>query len=433
MKRNDVELFDNLPLYKGGNAVDEVFNCGAGLAVETDNATEEDSFLKCVENTTSDEFLRYCKELEASGLILDYSDDNADLLCREYYSEKLRAIVYMYYSVAQQCTRIILDRSSVRYNEFCSSSRKDTQDSTALMQFGLYYSTMIKGDTCDCGMFYAVRLRDNSLLLVDGGEHEQATELAIEEVIRCLRHMTGANEGEKMVISAWFCTHNHDDHMDVFAKLIKFHSDIFDVRRVMFNFPSKTLLDYTNTCTERMKTRLHEYYPNAMYKKLHTGQKFTISNAEFEVVTTHEDILPDAFDEERLYRGMNETTTVLKITFDNQSLLLLGDSEDRNGEAIRRNYANRGLSCTYLQAAHHGINRVENIYSFVKAEKVLMPECRFINERSQKENFAVLCRYNNLENVFFAGDCTRIFTVKDGETSTEYFPIVGYHYDGSEY
>ncbi len=433
MKRNDAEFFNELPLYQGANTVQTVFNCGAGLTIEADSGTDEDSYLKCVKNTTSDEFLSYCKELEAVGLILDFSDDNADLLCREYYSEKLQAIVYLYYSFAQKCTRIILDRSSVRLSTFCSSALSQTQDSTALMQFGLYYSTMIKGDTCDCGMFYAIRLHDNSLILVDGGESEQATDIATEEIIRCLRHMTGTSEGEKMIISAWFCTHNHDDHMDVFSKLIKFHSDIFDVQRVMFNIPSKTLLDYTNSCTERMKSRLHEFYPKVMFKKLHTGQKFTLSNAEFEVVATHEDILPDAFDEEDLYRGMNETTTVLKISFDGQSLLLLGDSEERNGEVIHRNYAKRGLSCTYMQAAHHGINKVENIYSFVKADAVLMPQCRYINERSQKENFAVLCRYNDLSNIFFAGDCTRIFTIKSGKTATEYFPVIGYRYDGSEY
>lgn len=426
-------LLEQLPAYEGGTAVETVFNCGAGLTVETDDGTPEDSYLKCIDGTTIDEFLRYCAALEQSGLCLDFADDNADLLCREYYDKENDRIVYAYYSVAQRRARMILDRSSCRLPAFCNSDLPETRADTALMQFGLYYNTMERGTTCDCGMCYALRLRDNSIVFIDGGEFEQATDAAIDELIRCLRHMTGTADGEKMVIAAWFCSHNHNDHMDVFSKLIRFHSELFDVKRVMFNFPAKSLLNYDNDCTQRIKDRLREYYPDVLFRKLHTGQKFSLSNAQFEVVTAHEDILPDAFDETHVYRGMNESTTVLKIAFEGQSFLLLGDSETRNGEAICRNYQNRGLSCTYLQAAHHGINKVENIYSFVKADVVLMPQCRYINERSQKENFAVLCRYNDSANVFFAGDCTRIYTVSPDETTKEVFPVVGYHYDGSEY
>ena len=427
------DLFESLPPYEGGTAAETVFNCGAGLAVETAAGSAEDSFLKCIDGTSAEEFLRFCAALAQSGLTLDNADDNDDLLCREYYDEKNRQIVYTYYSFAQRRARILLDRSSCRLPVFCASGLPEKRADTALMQFGLYYNTMDSGTTCDCGMCYALRLHDNSVVLIDGGEYEQATDAAMDELIRCLRHMTGTADGEKIVIAAWFCTHNHNDHMDVFSKLIRFHHELFDVRRVMFNFTSKTLLDYDNACTDRMKTRLREYYPAVLFKKLHTGQRFALSNAQFEVVTAHEDILPDAYDETHLYRGMNETTTVLKIMFEGQSLLLLGDSETRNGEALRRNYQNRGLSCTYLQAAHHGINKVEEIYAFIKAEKVLMPQCRYINERSQKENFAVLCRYNDLANVFFAGDCTRIFTITPEATVKEVFPVVGYHYDGSEY
>ncbi len=427
------ELFEHLPAYEGGTAVESVFNCGAGLAVEIDGVTPEDSYLRCIDGTTAEEFLRYCAALEQCGLTLDFAEDNADLLCREYFDEKNGCVIYLYYTAVERRTRIILDRSSCRLPLLKGADVPEQQASTALMQFGLYYNTMERGTTCDCGMCYALRLHDNSLVIIDGGEFEQATDAAIGELIRCLRHMTGTADGEKMVVAAWICTHNHNDHMDVFSKLIRFHSDCFDVRRVMFNFPSPTLMEFDNTAAQRLKTRLQVHYPGVLFRKLHTGQTFSLSNASFEVIATHEDILPDAFDETHLYRGMNETTTILKISFEGQSILFLGDAETRNGDVIRRNCRARGLSCTYLQAAHHGINKVEEIYSFIKAETVLMPQCRYINERSQKENFAVLCRYYGLENVFFAGDCTRIYTITPAETVKEVFPVVGYHYDGSDY
>ena len=88
------DLFESLPPYEGGTAVETVFNCGAGLAVETAAGSAEDSFLKCIDDTTAEEFLRFCAALAQSGLTLDNADDNDDLLCREYYDEKNRQIVY---------------------------------------------------------------------------------------------------------------------------------------------------------------------------------------------------------------------------------------------------------------------------------------------------------------------------------------------------
>ena len=70
------EFFEQLPAYEGGQAVETVFNCGAGLAVEADGVTAEDSYLRCIDGTTAEEFLRFCAALERSGLILDHADDH---------------------------------------------------------------------------------------------------------------------------------------------------------------------------------------------------------------------------------------------------------------------------------------------------------------------------------------------------------------------
>ena len=36
-------------------------------------------------------------------------------------------------------------------------------------------------------------------------------------------------------------------------------------------------------------------------------------------------------------------------------------------------------------------------------------------------------------NIYFAGDCTYVFTIKDGNESISYFESKGYVYDGSGY
>lgn len=62
-------------------------------------------------------------------------------------------------------------------------SEEAADGSLQLCQFGLYYSYMRPGCCADCGMLYIVKLPDQSLFLVDGGETEQATDAAAAETI----------------------------------------------------------------------------------------------------------------------------------------------------------------------------------------------------------------------------------------------------------
>lgn len=97
------------------------------------------------------------------------------------------------------------------------------------------------------------------------------------------------------------------------------------------------------------------------------------------MLTTHEDILPLSIRarDGGAYRGMNETTTVFQIIFDDASVIFLGDAEESNGEALIALYGKNLLSCKYLQGAHHLINDDRSIYANIRAEKLLAPQGRF--------------------------------------------------------
>ena len=426
---NGADLFNKLPEYKGGEK-DIILKDGTGLEIENENGSENESYITRVTQTNRADFDRYCGELEGGGFKCGFENVTESLVCREYIGGEF--IVYTYHHIPKGITTIIIDRTSVALSEFSYGDDMPIRDDTELMQFGLYYSYGVKNVTCDCGMMYALRLHDNSLMIIDGGEHEQATDEAVEEFIARAREMTQTPEGEKIVISAWFCTHNHDDHMEFFLKLAEYHSDIFDLRRIMFNFPSKSVITYVNPCTDIMKERLSRHYPKALFLKPHTGMKFNLSNAEIEVITTNEDLVFDPYSEEKRLHSHNESSTVVRISFDGSSILLLGDCEERNGDFMRATYSE--LSCTFLQAAHHCINEVENIYSFVKADTVLIPECKYMIELNYRHNFDVLCKYYDIRKFYLAGECTRIFRIKDSKTEDiKVYPIAGYKFDGSEW
>ena len=79
------------------------------------------------------------------------------------------------------------------------------------------------------------------------------------------------------------------------------------------------------------------------------------------------------------------------------------------------------------------INDDKNIYGNIRAEKLLVPQCRFIGMTTECDNMRYLTSLFGSENMYYAGDCTYVFTIKDGNESISYFEPKGYVYDNSGY
>ena len=419
-----------------GGCYCEPINCGAGLCCESEtDGAPDDSFMVVCNYVTLTGFLSFVEELKKSGRRETfYRQINGNVFCE--FEDKDR-LIYAYYTAETDEARIILDNSSTAPICDAADTAEDVRGDTALMQFSLHYGKMIPGFSCDCGMLYALRLRENSVIIIDGGEREQATEDACDEFMARLYDLTNTEKGGKIRVSAYICTHNHDDHMDFFIKLLRREKDVFILERVMFNIPSRTLLGYCwdNPCTDELRKRIKAYYPDAKYYKLHTGQTVKFPDARLEVLTTHEDILPKSprAGDGDVYRSINESTTIFSITFDDTTAIFLGDAEEANGENLIRLYGKNALSCEYLQCAHHLINDDRNIYANVKAKKLLIPQCRFIGMTTEADNTRYLTSLFGAENMYYAGDCTYVFTVKDGAHSIACYEHKGYYYDSSEF
>lgn len=409
-----------------GEPLCEPLNCGSGLEIETLDGSSEDSFILISRCNSAFEFNEFLKTLKSTGRTESFHRETNGNIFSEFSGEG-RKLVYTYYTAEKHEARVILDSVSLPVASY-DDTEKDVRGDTALMQFSLRYGRMIRGYSCDCGMLYVLRLRDNSVIIVDGGEREQATDDACDEFMCRLEELTGAEKGGKIRVAAWFCTHNHDDHMDVFVKLLRRECNRISLERVIFNFPSKTLYEYENPCTDRLRRALKKYAPDAKYLKLHTGQTIRFPDAIFEVLTTHEDILPlsKRVRDDGPYRSLNETSSIVKITFDDCSVLFLGDAEETNGEELLLLYGKNHLSCTFLQCAHHLINDVRNIYANIKAKYLLIPQGRFTAITRECENLHHVKSIFGEENIYFAGDCTSVFTVKDGAISVDYFEQKGY-------
>ena len=429
---------ENLPAYSGGELNPRLFNCGSGMKDDFDGITGEDSFMHIVTRTSKEEFCAYCGVLKERGFVPVFENENEAGIYFQFRKEKN---VYLYYIFNERTARIIEDNSGVTVSEFEDLGGTPVHDDAALMQFGLLYGDMIRGYTSDCGMLYAIRLRDNKVIVIDGGSREQSTEPATDEFMARLLSLTG--NPEKVVISAWFCTHPHGDHMAFFTRMLNKFGDRLFVERAMFNFAVTELVmpgikariellgrKFPNIRALTME-RIKANNPEVKYLKLHTGQKFELSGAEVEVLLTHEDMLTRWKD--KTYWGMNETSTVLKISFEGKSVIFLGDAWIPNGNVLIGRHPFGSLDCDFLQVAHHCIDQVESFYEFIRTEYMMVPQGRYLLLKFISENFEHLTRFCPYERIFISGDATTVFRIAKGNPiEKEFYPVCGCPYDGSE-
>ena len=417
---------DAIPVYTGGTLLQTLYTCGSGLTPDENGMTGTDTQMHIIQGTDETAFRAYCGKLESDGFSRTFTRDEPHGLYRQYRKSGL--LVYAYYIPGTRTARVLLDRDSCALPDFACGTEKEKHMDTQLMQFGLLYDDMIRWTSCDCGMNYVLRLRDGRLIVIDGGEREQATQTAIGEFMKRIRAMTGTNEGDPVRVALWYCSHPHDDHMDFFVKLLQKFGDTIRLERVMFNFASDSVLGLESYVQDMRRTVLR-HNPDVLFLKPHTGQRFSIGNARFDVLFTHEDLL--ALESETPeYDGTNTTSTILKISFEDVSFLLLADADDTVGNVLCARYPN-GLDCTFLQTAHHLINRVERTYQHVRAEYILIPEGRYLIHKNMRRNYKMLCRYYDRDNFFLAGDYSCVFHICGKETEEKYYPVRGCLYDGT--
>lgn len=421
--------FKNIPEFTFGKMKPLFADCGTGLSRLPETQTKDNSFMHIFTETTAEAVKKYVHQLAENGYEKVFENSIDGNLF--YQFAVAEGLLYVSFMKNSGVTRIILDRCrQTNASSFGYGDYDEKNSDTLLAQYSLYYDKMIKGTSCDCGMNYVCRLHDNSLIIIDGGEMEQSTEEAIADYLRFLHELTNTQQDEKLKISLWLCTHAHNDHCDFMSKLLRFHADKFTVERVAFNFPNPANIRHSKSLNA-LKNRLLDKFPEAEYIKLHAGSKFSIANAQLEVLLSAEDAVDT--DPEHNFPGTNETSVVFKLTADGVSTLFLADCAWDNGDVLIENFDESIAEHPILQAAHHGINSIFYVYDRLNAEKVLLPQCRMNMETRFRDVNEYLNRRYGEENILLANDATYIFNMKDGEYTINTRAQVGGKYDKSEW
>lgn len=237
--------------------------------------------------------------------------------------------------------------------------------------------TGMKGETVVAaeGMGYIVRLADGSFAIIDGGMGDP-DHVDSDKLMGILNAQKPEN-AEKPVIAAWIFTHLHGDHIGVFNCFSLDHHDDVVIERFYFNFPkeeetaasdSPYMLDDSIYRYTQFKKNLAEFYPDVPVVKPHSGGRFAVRNAAFEVLYAYDDLYPKTI----LNGGMNECSMLFKMTVEGQTVLWTGDFAFNATDLVLSEYAG-ALRADILQLAHHGMNGTVALYKAVDPTYTLLP------------------------------------------------------------
>ncbi|MCQ2462288.1 MAG: hypothetical protein MJ177_02645 [Clostridia bacterium] len=420
--------FECIPEFKGGSMSPVFADCGTGKGECTEN-TAEHSFMHTFFEASACEVKEYARMLKENGMKLVFENSVDGNLFYQFICGE--GLLYLSYLKGSRILRIMLDRcEGASAAKFGSDEYEEIRNDTLISQYSLHYDDMIKGTTCDCGMNYVLRLHDNSVVIIDGGEMEQSTDIAVCDFMKYLHEITDTPQNGVIRVSMWLCTHAHNDHCDFMSKIIRFYGDEIVIERAAFNFPHPDNVRHSPSVA-MAKSRLFEKYPSAQYIKLHAGMNFNIANARFDILLSAEDTV--ALDSEELLPCTNATSIIFSVTADGVKTIFLADCCSDDADVLVENYTRQTLKCNIVQAAHHGINEIYNAYEAISAEAVMLPQCEKNMHKRFQPVYDCLCEKYGEKNIYFAHDATYIFTAENGKYSITDRAHTGSAYDGSEW
>lgn len=429
------------PAPQSGTLLKGFYNSGSGLADDTVEETNEFSRMQVLTNVTEADYAAYLDEWKAAGFVQIMENTISMNRYAEFFKDGL--VYHVAYMDNAKQIRVTEDRAGVPLSEFAYDTVGGKQ--TQLYQYGLYYDpdNLVTDRTVNCGMLYIVRLSDNSLVLVDGGHLTQSSDATVKALMAFLHELTDTQAGEKMRIAAWYATHAHGDHVTMMAKLCNRYHDELILERVMYSFPSYQVrrAGYDDNTTTA-KAMIRKYYPNVKFLKLHSGQKFNLSDLGVEVLYTHEEAIGEVQFANALesgecvkydFRDYNSCSTVLRFHIDGKTMLLLGDISGEAERAMTANFPASVWKSDMVQAAHHCFNYLRVLYPMIDAPMVLMPNSYNACHRSENlPKLEIILNHVVNDQIYYESAATYGFAVIDGKfTLIHESPMIGSEYDFS--
>ena len=421
-----------MPDFSSLGRVSATYNAGPGLLSDQFGTTVQDALMKVIGGTTAEKLANYTRVLENNG----YKLVSRNVLDGDtYYTyEKYGKLFYLYHNAKVRETRIIVDNASQKLSEIEVNYTPKADDTCEFYQYSLNYDLANKtgydpviyteNTSQNCGMMYVIKLADNSVIVVDGGGDKQSTVKSRAGFLKFLREITKTPEGEKVRIAAWYFSHAHGDHVMLATDFMTEHRESIDLISLLYNFPSYQVKGSGyDKSVFTLKEKIAKHFPDVLYHKLHTGEVLNMAGVTIDVVYTHEDAVSSQGTSE--IGDFNSTSTVLKITVEGMSIMLLGDMSGAAENAIVAMHTPAYLKSDMVQVTHHGFNFLDKLYPLINAKIAVFPQSAFYvkdpnNGQSNLYKYQQVMTYSDEE--YFAHKYTYKFTVVNGAFKAEALP-----------
>lgn len=205
------------------------------------------------------------------------------------------------------------------------------------------------------GMCYAIHLPDDSFIVIDGGQADiDGADSYTDNRNSLIRHLKAHSKSEKPVISAWFITHFHCDHVDMATRFIKEESGNFDIRLIAYNSPG----NYEKADESTRSTAWNEalsHCTNAEKRILKTGEIYEFTGAKVKV------LMAEDFRYHIDAPSQNHISAAFMIELaSGKRFCVLGDCDTERLYQMRVDgspvyQSDDDLRCDILQVPHHGL------------------------------------------------------------------------------
>ena len=312
----------------------------------------------------ANEYTQYVNDIKAAGFTAkkEYTlGSNSHALF-----EGETTSLYASYIPAEKMVRVFAEKAG--------ASAYDTADQASYTTIANYVPTMWqlsvdnKNSAANGGMSYVMKIADGSFVIIDGGYNTET------EADNLYNHLIANTTDAKPVISAWFITHQHGDHYGALQAFTPKYKDKVVVKGFYYNFPANDF-GLSGSFEGSMASWMKQYAGAKIYRKIHSGMTFWFADAKFDIIYTHEDIYPD-FNQGTKAANVNDTSTVIKMTFGGKTVMFLADIELSASRIIERYYVNdkATLESDFVQFAHHGYEGATvDLYDMIEAPTVLWP------------------------------------------------------------
>lgn len=213
-------------------------------------------------------------------------------------------------------------------------------------------------------MSYVLINKAHEIAVIDGGNDGDG-----EYLFQFLKSVGG----EHPVISKWFLTHFHGDHINALTHILRRYRNELEIKKIYYNFPAAEYAlreDPNEAFTVEGFQEVREFFKN-IEQKICTGDVIPFGNIQFKVM-----FMPDPSVEKNV---INNCSTVLRCDIGMQRVMFLADLGEEVSEKFLAMWPEEELRSDFVQMAHHGQNGVtKEVYAKLNPKACLWPTPKWL-------------------------------------------------------